>query len=136
MKTMFTALVAMAMSFSAWASHQHNAACPVNGPENVKAAPALAGPDARKAMLENASENRKSMNRYTRAMQNMLAGVERQKHLDAIGNLEAENAYNNLMADMLTMVEDAKFADQLEDLNAGRRYDDMMGVIISGIAKK
>ncbi|MCU0389365.1 MAG: hypothetical protein MUE71_12230 [Chitinophagaceae bacterium] len=137
MKTMMTAVVAMAMTMNAWASHQHSAACLVNCPEDVKvAAIAPVGPDSRMASLKNASEDRQSMLRYTKVMQNMLAGIETQKHLNAIIDLEAENAYHNMMALMLENMEQQKLADQIEDLNAGKRYEDMMNAIFAETAKK
>ncbi len=132
-----TALVALATSISASASHNHNAACKVNCPENVTLkATVPAGFEGKMADLTNVSEDRKSMIRYTKAMQNMLAGVEKQKHLEAIENLEAENAYNNLMAGMLDNIEQQKLDDQIEDLSAGKRFEDMMSKIFAETAKK
>ncbi len=136
MKTMITALVAMATSISAWASHQHNAACPVNCPEMIKIAAPASVTDARMDQLKNLSEDRQSMFRYTQVMQNLLAGVEKQKHLEAIADLEAENAYNNLMAGIFDHLEQEKLADQMEDLNASKRFEDMMSTIFAVTAKK
>jgi hypothetical protein len=137
MKTMFIALVALATSMSASASHTHNAVCPVNCPENVTLkATVPAGYEGKMAAMTSASDDRKSMIRYTKAMQNMLAEVEKQKHLNAIENLVAENAYNNLMAGMLDNMEQQKLDDQLEDLSAGKRFEDMMSILFAETAKK
>ncbi len=137
MKTMFIALVALATSINASASHHHNAACPVNCPENVTLkATVPSGYDSRMAELNSASEDRKSMIRYTKAMQNLLAAVEKQKHLNAIENLEAENAYNNLMAGILNNIEQQKLDDQMEDLSAAKRFEDLMSTIFAETAMK
>jgi hypothetical protein len=59
-------------------------------------------------------------------MQAALSTINKQKHLDAIENIESENAYHQLMADMIQGLEEQKLADQIEDLSAAKRFENLM----------
>ncbi len=137
MKTMITALVAMAMSYNASAGHLHNAECPVNCPNKTFiSAPVSKSFDQAAAELKSRSEDRNSLLRYAQTMQQTLMHIEKQKLQDAIENLEAEQAYNNLMAGLLSQVEHQKLADQLEDLSAANRFQHLMAKIFADTVAK
>lgn len=135
MKTIITALVATALSFNASASHLHTAACPANCPEMVTAGKTVSKSYEQKvAEMKLAAEDKVSMLHYRQTMQNTLSAVEKQKHQNAIENLEAEKAFNKMMANTLETIEQQKLNDQLEDVEAGYRFEQMMVQTLSKVA--
>jgi hypothetical protein len=137
MKTMFIALVAMATSMSASASHEHKAECPENCPEAIKAEkPVSKSYDQKIADINQAAEDKVSMLLFRQTMQTILGTIEKQKLQFAIENLDAENAYNRLMTSMLQTLEQEKLADQIEDISATNRFEQMMAQTLYNLASR
>lgn len=135
MKTIITALVATALSFNASASHQHTAACPANCPEAIiSVKPVSKSYDQKVAEMKLAAEDKVSRLHYQQTMQNTLSALAKQKHQNAIENLEAENSFNKMMAHTLETIEQQKLNDQLEDVEAGYRFEQMMVQTLSKVA--
>ena len=127
MKTIMTALVAMALSLNASASHEHKAECPKNCPEAIKAEkPVSKSYDQKIADIKQAADDKVSMLHFRQTMQSTLGTIEKQKLQFAIENLEAKNAYNRLMTSMLQTVEQQKSVDQIEDISATNRFEQIM----------
>jgi hypothetical protein len=132
MKTIMTALVALAFNYAATSKHLHNENCKVNCPESTFiSAPTPVNPTYRSVLIKNASEEKTAKVQYSRTMQNAINTVNLQKHQEAIKDLAAANSYNNLMAQTLLIIEDEKLNDQLEDLEALQRYENLMVTIFS-----
>lgn len=135
MKTIMTALVALAFNYSASANHLHTGDCKVNCPVDTKiAAPASKSYEQKLAEIKLASEDKLSYLNYNQTMQRTLNLVALQKHQNAIANIEAENAYNKMMVTILGNLEQQKVADQIEDMAAGQRFETLMSNLLSQTA--
>ncbi len=135
MKTLFTALVAIAITSSASANHSHNATCPNGCTAKIEAVSAPASGMSQKANdLKNAAENKSGLIHYNQTMQSALSQVEMQKHFDALENIAGENAYHNLMATVMNTLENEKLDSQLDDLAAAQRFENLMLSSLKNIA--
>jgi hypothetical protein len=127
--------VAIAITSTASATHHHQAGCPSNCSDKMAAVPSSAKSFEQKvADLKNVAAEKTSLINYNRSMQQTLNLVAKQKHEEAIANIESENAYNNLMAGIITEIEQHKVENQLEDLNAAERFSNMMQSIFTETA--
>lgn len=130
MKTILTVLVALVLNYSASANHLHGGHCTVNCPESKSVtAPASKNYEQKLIEVKLASEDKLSRLNYNQTMQRALSIIAKQKHLNAIANLEAENTFTHLMVNTLSKVEEQKVAEQIEDLAAQQRFESLMGYI-------
>ncbi len=137
MKTLFTAIVALAITTTASATHHHSAGCPSNCSAKVESVTtSTKGYDQKLADLKNVAEEKAGLINYNRTMQITLNQLVIQKHLDAIANIESETAYDNLMSGVITNLEQQKFDDQMNDLTAAHRYEQVMQSIFTEVATK
>ena len=137
MKSLFSAILAIAVSASASATHHHSNDCPKDCAVNASAiAPVTKSYDKKVAELKDVVENKTGMLNYNKTMQATLNTINIQKHLVAIENLESENAFNSLMANLVQNIDQQKLTDQLEDLSAAQRFEDLMVSICIETASK
>ena len=137
MKTLFTAIVALAITSTASATHNHNSGCPSNCSEKVAASTTpVKSYDRKIADLKNVAEEKAGLINYNRAMQLTLNQLNMQKHLDAIANIESETSYDNLMSGVITNLEQQKLDDQMNDLTAAHRYEQVIQTIFTEVAAK
>lgn len=130
MKSIMTALVALTISVTSFASDNHNEKCPANcdkvHPVAVAVAPASSSVAVRANLVsEAAAENLSKLN-YTLGMQSTLHKLEEEKLREALADLSAIQAYNKLMHATLTRFTEEKKADMLEDIAAENRYEKLM----------
>jgi hypothetical protein len=137
MKTLFTAIVAIAIGTTASATHLHHDDCPANcSAKTASVSSTSKSYDQKVADLKNAADEKAGLMNYNRSMQFALNQVAKQKHIDAIANIESEGAYNNLMSGVISNLEQQKVAEQMEDLTAEQRFANMMHSIFTEAALK
>ncbi len=137
MKTLCTALVSIAISASASATHLHHGDCPANcSAKTASVSSTSKNYDQKVADLKNVADEKAGVINYNRTMQFTLNQLEKQKHMDAIANIESEGAYNNLMSVVIGSMEQQKAEEQIEDLTAEQRFANMMHAIFTETASK
>lgn len=134
MKTILSALVALTVSATAFASNKHSEKCPANCDKahafTATVAPAAPSTTMRAYLVsEAAAENLSTLN-YTLGVQSTLHKLEEEKLREALADLSAMQAYNKLMHGTLTRFTEEKKADMLEDIAAEERYEKLMSSML------